>query len=303
MKFIRTLALCAGGCALLLRPPRASAHGILGDRFFPPTVTTDDPFAVDELALPTVSWLRNPAAGGSAAFHEIDAGFEFDKEIFPHLALGISDTYLFQHPDRGPDTRGWDNLTFTAKYEFFHSEPHETILSVGLEADLGRSGNRSVASPDSAVAPVLYFGKGMGDLPDSLSALQPFAVTGSLSQHFPLSGEDSNTFESGFAIEYSIPYLQQHVRDLGIPAPFKDMTPLVEFVLSTGENRVERGLTTGTINPGVLWDSPYLQIGVEANVPLNSRSGTHVGVTVQAWIFIDDIFPHVFGHPTFGERS
>ena len=149
---------------------------------------------------------------------------------------------------------------------------------------------------------MFYFGKGFGDLPSSLAALQPLAVTGTFAQHFPLSGEDSNTFEWGFAVEYSIPYLQQHVRDVGIPAPFKDMTPLVEFALSTGENRDERGLTTGTINPGVLWDGAYLQIGVEANVPIDSRSGTHVGVTVQAWIFIDDIFPSAFGNPIFGGR-
>ncbi|MGA2246926.1 MAG: hypothetical protein ABSH48_18190 [Verrucomicrobiota bacterium] len=29
-----------------------SAHGFVGDRFFPPTIATDDPFAMDELSLP-----------------------------------------------------------------------------------------------------------------------------------------------------------------------------------------------------------------------------------------------------------
>jgi len=302
MKLARTLALCAGGCAILLGSARASAHGFLGGRFFPPTIATDDPFAVDELALPTISWLRNPADGVSPAFNEIDAGFEFDKEIFPFFALGISDTYIFQHPDRGPDTRGWDNLAFTAKYEFFHNVDHEVILSAGMAADLGRSGNRSVASPDSDLTPTFYFGKGFGDLPDSLWTLQPFAVTGTLAQQFQISGTDSNALQWGFAVEYSIPYLQQHVRDVGIPAPLSEMTPVVEFAMQTGENRDQRGLTTGTVNPGVLWDSAYMQIGVEANVPISSRSGTHVGVTVQAWIFIDDIFPSVFGHPIFGDR-
>ena len=85
MNITRTLALCAGGCAILLGAARASAHGFIGGRFFPPTVATDDPFAVDEFALPTVSWLRNPADGGNPAFHEIDSGFEFDKEILPAI--------------------------------------------------------------------------------------------------------------------------------------------------------------------------------------------------------------------------
>jgi hypothetical protein len=35
---------------------------------------------------------------------------------------------------------------------------------------------------------------------------------------------------------------------------------------------------------------------------VNSRAGVHVGVTVQAWIYIDDLFPTVFGHPVFGAR-
>ncbi len=31
------------------------------------------------------------------------------------------------------------------------------------------------------------------------------------------------------AIEYNLPYLQQHVKDIGLPRPFRDMIPLVEF--------------------------------------------------------------------------
>ena len=80
------------------------------------------------------------------------------------------------------------------------------------------------------------------------------------------------------------------------------MIPLVEFAFETAENRAEGGLTSGTINPGVIWVSNSVQLGVEANIPVNSRSGTHVGATIQLWIFIDDLFPKVFGHPIFGAR-
>ena len=66
MKLSRTAALCAGGCAILLGAARASAHGFVGSRFFPPTISTDDPFAVDELALPTVSWIRQPGEDGGS---------------------------------------------------------------------------------------------------------------------------------------------------------------------------------------------------------------------------------------------
>src|SRR5947209_1154873 len=79
----------------------AQAHGYVGDRFFPPTISTDDPFAVDELALPTLSYVKNGPSEDGPGNHEFGAGFEFDKEIFPHFALGVSETYFVQKPDHG----------------------------------------------------------------------------------------------------------------------------------------------------------------------------------------------------------
>src|SRR5271168_4930573 len=78
--------------------PAAQAHGFVGDRFFPPTIATDDPFATDELSLPAVSIVENSAGGGSPQTQVIDTGFEFDKEILPRFAIGISDDYISQKP-------------------------------------------------------------------------------------------------------------------------------------------------------------------------------------------------------------
>ncbi len=299
-KLFCTGLTCAAFAAALASTRVAAGHGFAGDRFFPPTIATDDPFAVDEFAFPTVSYVKN---AGSPGNHEIDAGFEFDKEIFPHFAIGVSDTYIYQKPDHGPSVHGWDNLAVTAKYELWIQPQHEFILAAGLESDIGGTGAQSIGADSfSTFTPKLYFGKGFGDLPDAVSALRPFALTGEFGQSFPTQADNSNTFQWGFALEYSLPYLMQNVRDLGIPRPFRDMIPLVEFSMETAENRAGRGLTTGTINPGVLYENPYFQLGVEANIPVNSRSGAHVGFTIQAWIFIDDIFPHVFGHPLFGEQ-
>jgi hypothetical protein len=297
----KTSALCV--CApILLLTTFARAHGFVGDRFFPPTITTDDPFAVDELALPTISYYENPAGDGAPRQRETDIGFEFDKEIFPHFALGVSDTHISLNGHGGPSAYGWDDVTLTGKYELWHNDEHEAIFSVGMEADIGGTGNKDVAESFSTFTPTIYFGKGFGDLPDSLNYAKPLAFTGTIGQTFPTEAEDSNALEWGGAIEYSLPYLQQHVKDVGIPAPFKDMIPLVEFSMETGENRDDRGHTTGTINPGVLWETKYFQLGGEALIPVNGDSGPHVGFTLQMWIFIDDLFPNTFGFPIFGGR-
>ena len=289
-------------CCALAFASVAHAHGFVGDRFFPPTITTDDPFAVDELAVPTISYFTNPAGDGAPKNRETDIGFEFDKEILPRFALGVSDTHISQNGFGGKSANGWDNLTLTAKYELWQNDAHEAIVAVGLEADVGGTGNKNVSDSFTTFTPTVYFGKGFGDLPDSLNAFKPFALTGLVGQELPTKAEDADALQWGFAVEYSLPYLQQHVKDIGLPAPFKDMIPLVEFAMETGENRDAHGRTTGTINPGILWEAPTFQLGAEALIPVNGETGPHVGFTVQMWIFIDDLFPKVFGHPIFGER-
>jgi hypothetical protein len=288
-------------CVICFWAQSALAHGFVGDRFFPPTIATDDPFATDELSLPAVTFFENPAADGNAENLEIDTGFELDKEIFPYFSLGIADDYIWQRFRDGPTIGGWDDLSLIAKYELWHNLPHEAIISIGLETDFGDTGSQSVgADTATTFIPTLYFGKGFGDLPDSVACLRPVALTGTIGQTFSTSSADPNQLQLGFALEYSLPYLQQEVVDVGIPKPFKDMIPLVEFTVQNPENRGQAGQSTGTINPGVLWESRFLQVGAEAIIPVNGRTGNHIGAVINLQIYIDDIFPQLFGHPLFG---
>jgi len=59
-------------------------------------------------------------------------------------------------------------------------------------------------------------------------------------------------------------------------------------------------LTTGTINPGLIWIGRSYQFGVEAIVPVNRASGSSVGVIAQLHIYLDDLFPGSIGKPLFG---
>jgi hypothetical protein len=106
--------------------------------------------------------------------------------------------------------------------------------------------------------------------------------------------------EWGFALEYSLIYMQSQVQDLHLHAPLDRLIPLVEFALETPLNRGEEGQTTGTINPGVIWAGKYFQVGVEAVIPINERTGNNVGVIAQLHFFVDDLFPHSLGRPLFG---
>ena len=272
----------------------AYAHGFVGDRFFPPTIATDDPFATDELLLPSVSYFKDSSSTATT-----DGGFEFDKEIFPHFALGFSGDYLHVRPDGEPVANGWDDFSLSAKYQLWQNDTHEAIVSVGGEWEIGGSGNSNVgADSGSTLTPIFYFGKGFGDLPASLGYLRPFAVTGTIGVDFPTSA-DPNNLNWGFAVEYSLPYLQAQVKDLGLPKSLRNMIPLVEFSNTSPFNR-DGGETTGTINPGVLYESRYFQIGAEAIIPVNAATGHNVGAIVQLEIFIDDIWPKWFGHPLIG---
>jgi hypothetical protein len=272
------------------------AHGFVGDRFFPPTIATDDPFATDELLLPSVSYSKS---SDSPPVGTTDVGFEFDKEIFPKFALGISGDWLNQKQDGVPTTSGFDDFTLSAKYQLWQNDAHEAIFSIGGEWEIGGSGSKQVgADSASTFTPTIYFAKGFGDLPDALKYSRPFAITGTLGEDLPTSA-DPNSLEWGFAFEYSLPYLQSQVKDIGLPEPLKNMIPVVEFSFDTPENRGGGG-TTGTINPGVLYETKYFQIGAEAIIPVNSASGHDGGAVVQLQIFLDDIWPKWFGHPLIG---
>ena len=73
MRRLRALvgAFAAAGAALWLAP--AYPHAVCGSRVFPATLAIDDPGVLDELTLPTVSWVPNNSSGAQ----EWDASFSW----------------------------------------------------------------------------------------------------------------------------------------------------------------------------------------------------------------------------------
>ncbi|HKB52379.1 MAG TPA: hypothetical protein VKD22_00150, partial [Ramlibacter sp.] len=158
-----------------------------------------------------------------------------------------------------------------------------------------------------------------GDLPAGMDYLRPLAVTGTLGVSIPGEAHTTSTsvdpdtgapvsqvqanphvLQVGLALQYSIPYLQSAVKDVGLGAPFSRMIPVVELAASKPIDRVADRGWTGTINPGVLWAGRYVQLGLEAVIPINHASGHGVGVQAQLHFFLDDLFPRSFGRPLLG---
>jgi hypothetical protein len=296
---------------------RAYGHGFAGARFFPATLSTDDPFVSDELSLPTVSTTRTPDDGGT---RETDISVDISKRVTPEFAIEIGDSFTALNPHEGRGTNGFSNLELGGKYQLLNNGEHEAIVSIGLGVEVGGTGGRSVGADSfSTWTPGIFFGKGFGDLPNELRFLRPLALTGLVGIAIPASASTRtvtvdeltgartvdverhpDVLEWGFALEYSVIYLQSQVQDLYLRAPLDRMIPLVEFAFQSPVNRGQEGQTTGTINPGVIWAGKYFQVGVEAVVPINERTGNNVGVIAQLHFFVDDLFPHSLGRPLFG---
>ena len=274
--------------ACLFIPSIAAAHAIAGDRVFPSTMTVDDPGVGDEANI-QYGHQRVPGDNGDQSINTFDV--EYDKLITPRLAVSVGGTYTMQN---NPTARGFDNVDVGLKYLLYVNDAHEFMTSAGVDAEIGGTGSRAIADNFSTISPTLFAGKGMGDLPDSLAYLRPIAITGEAGPALTTGAGQPNAFNYGFTVQYSLPYLQQHVHDLGLPKPLSNIIPLVEIPLSRSQ-----GQTTGTVNPGFIWINRYGQFGVEAQIPINRASGSHVGILVQAHIFFDDVAPATLGKPLF----
>jgi hypothetical protein len=299
------VALC------IAAPGIAEAHGFAGKRFFPATLATEDPFVADELSLPTIFHQKSPPIGDEPASRETDFSVDMSKRITENFGIGIDTTYKVIHPDGRASQRGFDNLEASVKYKFYQNDVHEAIVSAGIDWDVGGTGARRIGAESfSTITPAVFFGKGFGDLPADMKYLRPIAMTGQVGVGIPtrsstttISDEgdidverNPHTLEWGFSIQYSLPYLQSFVQDVGLTAPLNRMIPVVEFAMSTALDGGASG-TTGTVNPGIIWAGQDIQLAVEAVIPVNHRSGNSVGVLAQVHFFLDDLFPQTLGRP------
>ncbi len=295
-------------------PSNSFAHGVAGQRFFPTTFAVDDPFVSDEFSVLFNSLKMDDQAGGpQVRTSSFDVGYA--KRILPNFGLEIAESYQRLQTEGDGFVSGYGNLEVSAKYQFYSSASHETILSFGVSDELGNTGSRKVGAESfSVISPAFFFGKGFGDLRDSMQFLKPLALTGVIGPNFPSQkqtitvNEDTGdldverhptTLTWAFTLQYSLMYLQSAVKDVGLGVPFNRMVAVVEFPMETCLNKDCKNQTTGTVNPGIAWIGKYTELGIAAEIPMNPRSGAGTGVFVLFHLFIDDLFPKTIGRPIF----
>ncbi|MEJ2643848.1 MAG: hypothetical protein P8180_02770 [Gammaproteobacteria bacterium] len=295
---ITLLVAVALSWASLIVPQSVRAHAIAGMRVFPATLSFDDPGVANEFAV-------NDGQIKADGVTTNTLSLAYAKTITPRFGLSVASDYNWTRQAGSPNQDGWDNLSVGAAYQLFINGPHEAIGMLAVSDSLANTGSGGVGADYSTISPEFAFGKGMGDLPWSVRYLHPFAITGAVSEDIPQDSSQPRMFNGGLSVQYSIPYLQSFVEDVGLSAPFNKMVPLVEYTVSkcVDSDALCRNTgnqdTTGFINPGVVWLGKYYQVGIEAQIPANRASGNHVGVLVGVDVYLDDVLPHSLGAPIF----
>ena len=303
-----------GSLVLALSVQPGWAQDTVGRRFFSDQLLISGPFVEDELTLPSVLHVRRLRTEGQPRALTTQIGAELKKRLTSDLEVSVDGGLTHLNPDGAASRTGFDNLVVGLKYQILRDPFHETVASVALGWEVGGTGRAATGAESfDTVSPSILFGKGLGDLPETLASFKPFAVAGLLGLALPtrasscdISGDTGevsvrrhpNILKWGLVLEYSLPYLESVVTDRGLPSLLNHLVPLVEMDLQPALDRGGGGKTIGTANAGAVWVGQSIQIGVEAVVPVNERTGKNVGV--RGFIKFDlNILGEGAGRPIF----
>src|SRR5262252_9012587 len=115
----RLARLALTAALVITQTDDALAHGFAGERFFPATILTDDPFVADEISLPQVS-LQPPAPDASQLTNiEID----LSKRITPNTGIVIGDEWQRLRAPNVPSVGGLGALRTMGQYQLFIDGP------------------------------------------------------------------------------------------------------------------------------------------------------------------------------------
>jgi hypothetical protein len=299
---VRTGAVLLLIASFALFPVPANPFVAAGDRVFPGTLILPQIAPTDEAYIQGAT----PFSGMPVPLNtrRTDAIGFFGKTLTEDFGIRFKDVYTRLDPVGRSSRYGWQTLTASAQYLAILDGPHEFLFSVGVDRQFGGTGAGSVQRPGfsgvGATTPSIYFGKGLGDF--DIGYLRPLAISGTFGYLIADKSPRPDVVMPGFAIEYSIPYLQSKVRAFDLPDLIRGLTPITELFLTTPSGQAHGTANTALIAPGVSYAGEGWQFGIEAMIPMTRATGKGLGVTAQFHVWLDYLFPNSFGRPVFSSR-
>jgi hypothetical protein len=280
----------------------AIAHGVVGDYVFLEPLITQDPTPANELDFLQPSWVRSNDSNTYSIGFSMEKVLYVDDEYVPRFSVGGGSNWTHVSPFQSGSMEGFGNLILFGKYAFFYSLKHEFMLTIGAQLQLP-AGNKDIeAENHTSLGPLFLWEKGMGDLPNLtvLKYFRPFGIQSDFGYVPALGGHTSHHMFADAVIEYSLPYLSNNVRDIGLKWPLRNLFLFNEInydQLITGPP----GQTFPTLlaTPGIAYVSYHFELSLGTQFALNNASvpGTHAAVLGLLDIFYDSIFPR-FGNWT-----
>ncbi len=290
----------ACGCAALVTVASlspAKAYTAAGDRLFSATLLLSQIAPGDEVY---ANLFNLPLSGGGAGTprHLNNTNLTLQKTLTERLSFSVDETWTRLDQVGGNSVYGWQNQNLGLKYLAINDPDREFLFSAAIGRELGGTGARGVGANNlGSTTPALFFGKGFGDL--DIGYLRPFALLGQAGYQISDSRPRPNLVNAGFALQYSIPYLQSKVANVDMPEFMRALTPMTEVFFSIPAGTSYGARTTAVLAPGVSYAGEGWELAVEGLVPLSRATGRGFGVTAQFHISLDFIAPTTIGKPIF----
>ncbi len=290
---------CAAAIAVIaveLTVTKAWAHGVVGDYVFVEPLVAEDPSPANELDIVQPQWMRTSDGKTLSIGTSVEKILGKDRDQFPVLSAGVGTTWHSVQPNDGPDVSGFDDLEMFAKYAFVVVPEHEFLMSFAGVLQLP-TGNPDVQEQNhTSLGPELLWEKGLGDLANYpvLKYLRPLGFQSDIGYLPALGGHTSHLLFADLVTEYSLMYLSNSVRDIGLKWPLRNLYLFNEI----NYGQLIAGPSGQTLphlvaTPGIAYVGYRIELSVGTQLALNQASvaDTHAAVLGLLDIFYDSLFP------------
>lgn len=282
------------------------AHGIVGQRMFIEPLVAEDANIKNELDLPRIELL--PMTDGTV--RTLDGSLE--KTLWPDRWSVVEEQSRVYRRLAGTTVAAFDDMEVGTKLAAYRNEQHEFVLTPALFFT-APTGSQKLGDRHTAVQPALLFAKGLGDV--HVGWLRPVAFQGDVGYNVSAMGRPERRVIYDMVMEYSLPYLNQFVRnaDAGFDlehnlrlgnsarAILGDLFPFVEFNASTPVAGTAHS-TTSFLRPGVLYMGKFFQLGAAVDLPRGAGSSEQKAgcvILLDLFVILLDLFLDEI-HPAFG---